>query len=148
MQTPVQFETLEDLLPAFGLEQFRPGQRDIIETVFAGQDSLCIMPTGGGKSLCYQLPSIGRPGTTLVVSPLIALMKDQVDSLEQLGIKATCINSAQSPDEQANSLRALSSGNLDLLYVAPERLRSPRFLDALQQTEIQLLAWLSVFVQG
>ncbi len=74
-------------LPAFGLADFRPGQREVIETTLAGRDCLCVMPTGGGKSLCYQLPAIARPGLTLVVSPLIALMKDQVDALRRAGCR-------------------------------------------------------------
>ncbi|MEE2641920.1 MAG: ATP-dependent DNA helicase RecQ, partial [Planctomycetota bacterium] len=131
---------LEKHLARFGIRAFRQGQRDVIESLFAGMDALCIMPTGGGKSLCYQFPSVVREGTTLVVSPLIALMKDQVDSLQALGINAACINSAQTAEEQGQTLRELAAGSLDLLYVAPERLRSSRFADAVQQTEIQLLA--------
>src|SRR6187401_3197700 len=90
---------LESHLARFKLSSFRPGQREVIAALFAGQDCLCIMPTGGGKSLCYQLPSIARAGLTLVVSPLIALMKDQVDSLTALRIAATFINSTLSPAE-------------------------------------------------
>src|SRR5215471_2507886 len=90
---------LESHLSRFRLENFRPGQREVIAAILDGHDCLCIMPTGGGKSLCYQLPAIAREGLTLVVSPLIALMKDQVDSLTELGIAATCINSMLSPAE-------------------------------------------------
>src|SRR3984957_7794513 len=91
----------EAALSLFGLTSFRPGQREVIETVLAGEDCLCVMPTGGGKSLCYQLPAIVRSGLTLVVSPLIALMKDQVDQLTALGLPATFINSTLTPDEQS-----------------------------------------------
>ncbi len=112
----------------------------MIQAVLDGQDCLCIMPTGGGKSLCFQLPSLMRPGVTLVVSPLIALMKDQVDALTRLGIRAGYINSALSAAEQAARLGQLEAGQLDLLYVAPERFRSPRFLEAVRHTGVQLLA--------
>lgn len=140
MSDIVNSQNLESHLARFGLTSFRRGQEQVIQTVFAGEDCLCIMPTGGGKSLCYQFPSVVRDGTTLVISPLIALMKDQVDSLVKIGIKAACLNSAQTLDEQGTTLRELSSGQLDLLYVAPERLRSPRFVEAIESTQIQLLA--------
>ena len=130
----------DSFLERFGLDAFRPGQRDVIEAVLRGENCLCIMPTGGGKSLCYQLPSVARDGTTLVVSPLIALMKDQVDGLRSLGIEGAFINSSLNATEQEEHLLRLSSGQYDLLYVAPERFRSPRFLDALQKTKISLLA--------
>lgn len=140
--SPMSAETLnpEDSLHRFGLESFRPGQRDVIDAVLNGDDCLCIMPTGGGKSLCYQLPSVARKGTTLVVSPLIALMKDQVDTLLQLGINATFVNSAISGSEQEERLLRFAAGEYEMLYVAPERFRSPRFRDALGKTDIQLLA--------
>ncbi|MBP85839.1 MAG: helicase [Planctomycetaceae bacterium] len=131
---------LDEGLARFGLTTFRPGQRDVIETILAGNDALCIMPTGGGKSLCYQLPSVLRDGLTLVVSPLIALMKDQVDSLLANGIEATFINSSLSLSEQRERLAAMANGRYDLVYVAPERLRNPRFLDAVRPVRLQLLA--------
>ena len=130
----------EEFLERFGLAEFRLGQRDVIAAVLEGADCLCIMPTGGGKSLCYQLPSIARDGVTLVVSPLIALMKDQVDTLQARGIRADFINSSLSTSDQAARLTRLSDGQYDLLYVAPERFRSPRFLEALKKTPLQLLA--------
>ncbi len=130
----------EEHLHRFGLDSFRPGQKDVIDAVLRGEDCLCIMPTGGGKSLCYQLPSVARSGTTLVVSPLIALMKDQVDSLNELGISAAFVNSALSGNEQEERLLRFIAGEYDMLYVAPERFRSPRFRDAIRQTKIQLLA--------
>src|SRR5271157_2896126 len=100
---------LAAFLQPFGLTSFRPGQREVIETVLAGDDCLCVMPTGGGKSLCYQLPAIVQPGVTLVVSPLIALMKDQVDQLTALGLPATFINSTLSPDEVSARLQQVAA---------------------------------------
>src|SRR3990172_6693969 len=95
---------LESYLPRFRLESFRAGQREVIDAVLAGEDCLCVMPTGGGKSLCYQLPAVARQGITLVVSPLIALMKDQVDQLWARGLKATFINSTLTGAEQLERL--------------------------------------------
>lgn len=112
----------------------------MIDAVFEGRDTLCIMPTGGGKSLCYQLPGIARPGVTIVVSPLIALMKDQVDSLQQLGIKATFINSSLQPADQYARINGMIDGQYKLVYVAPERLRSLNFMQAVEEANIQLLA--------
>ena len=136
----VEHANAELFLDRFGLNGFRPGQRAVIDAVLAGHDCLCIMPTGGGKSLCYQLPSVARAGTTLVVSPLIALMKDQVDGLQQLGISAAFINSALNTTEQEETLLRFGAGQYDLLYVAPERFRSSKFLDAVRRTKIGLLA--------
>jgi len=127
-------------LRQFGLDSFRPGQREVIESIVAGNDCMCIMPTGGGKSLCYQLPSVIRPGLTIVVSPLIALMKDQVDSLGKRGIPAALINSTLSASEQQQRLLDVAAGKYQLVYVAPERLRNTRFLEAIRATPIQLLA--------
>jgi ATP-dependent DNA helicase RecQ len=131
---------LEDHVPRFGLREFRPGQRDVIEAVMAGRDCLCVMPTGGGKSLCYQLPAIARQGVTLVISPLIALMKDQVDALLAKELSATFINSTLSPAELQTRLLGMAEGAYDLVYVVPERFRSPRFLDAARAAQIRLLA--------
>src|SRR3984957_3454294 len=103
----------EAALSLFGLTSFRPGQREVIEAVFAGEDCLCVMPTGGGKSLCYQLPAVTGDGLTLVVSPLIALMKDQVDSLETLGIRATFINSTLDANEQGARLDGMARGEYE-----------------------------------
>ena len=122
-----------------GLMRFDRGS-DVIDAVLNGEDCLCIMPTGGGKSLCYQLPSVARVGTTLVVSPLIALMKDQVDSLQAIGVSAAFVNSALNTTEQEERLLRFSAGEYDLLYVAPERFRSPKFLEAVRKTKIGLLA--------
>ncbi|MFT5525034.1 MAG: ATP-dependent DNA helicase RecQ, partial [Pirellulaceae bacterium] len=127
-------------LKRFGLDSFRRGQLEVIETVMQGGDCLCIMPTGGGKSLCYQLPSVAREGVTIVVSPLIALMKDQVDALTELGIRATCINSSIGGAEQRARIIEMEQGLYDLVYIAPERLRNQTFADAVRKTKVQLLA--------
>lgn len=131
---------LEDHLAPFGLRQFRPGQQEVIRAVLSRQDCLCIMPTGGGKSLCYQLPAIARSGLTLVVSPLIALMKDQVDALQSLGISATYINSSLTLPEQRERMDQMAAGQYRLVYVAPERLRNPLFVERLRATRVELLA--------
>ncbi|MEX2173890.1 MAG: RecQ family ATP-dependent DNA helicase [Pirellulaceae bacterium] len=130
----------EQHLARFGLARFRPGQRDVISAVLERHDCLCIMPTGGGKSLCYQLPSVAREGLTLVVSPLIALMKDQVDALHALGIAATFINSSLTAREQFERMDAMAAGQYDLVYIAPERLRSTLFVEKLRAAKLQLLA--------
>ncbi|MEM6777763.1 MAG: ATP-dependent DNA helicase RecQ [Planctomycetota bacterium] len=130
----------ETLLPKFGLTAFRPGQRDVIDALAEGHDCMCVMPTGGGKSLCYQLPALAREGTTIVVSPLIALMKDQVDALRGLGIRAKLINSSLSAHDQTGVMDELAQGRLDLIYVAPERLRNSRFLERVGEAHISLLA--------
>ena len=130
-------QTLRD---RFGLEHFRPGQREVIENVIGGRDVLCVMPTGGGKSLCYQLPALLLPGLTLVVSPLIALMKDQVDALVERGLRATLLNSTLDPAEQRARLSEIEAGHYDLVYVAPERFRSPRFVEAMAKIRPSLLA--------
>src|SRR5438045_4077487 len=130
----------ESHLARFQLESFRPGQREVISAILSGQNCLCIMPTGGGKSLCYQLPAVAREGTTLVISPLIALMKDQVDGLRARGFRATFINSSLDLEEQRQRMSQMSAGELDLVYIAPERLRNRAFQDALATSRIQLLA--------
>jgi len=124
----------------FKLEQFRPGQEAVIQALLHGHSALAIFPTGGGKSLCYQLPALLLDGLTLVVSPLIALMKDQVDQLARLGIGAARLDSSISTEEAANIYRSLDNGTLKLLYVAPERLANERFQQRLVQLNISLLA--------
>jgi ATP-dependent DNA helicase RecQ len=128
------------LLPRFRLNEFRSGQQDVVDAIADGHDVMCVMPTGGGKSLCYQLPSLARNGTTIVVSPLIALMKDQVDTLQSLGIRAELINSSLTASQQSDVMREVAAGTLDLVYVAPERLRNGRFLEAVSSAKISLLA--------
>ena len=132
--------TPESYLPQFGLTSFRDGQKEVISTVLAGQDCLCVMPTGGGKSLCYQLPAVASNGLTLVVSPLIALMKDQVDQLQALGLPVSFINSTLPVPEQYARLERMAAGEFRLVYVVPERFRSGRFLDAVRAVGITLLA--------
>ena len=124
----------------FGLEHFRPGQREVIENVLGGRDVLCVMPTGGGKSLCYQLPALLLSGITLVVSPLIALMKDQVDTLVGRGVRATLLNSTLDPAEQRARILEIEAGQYDLVYVAPERFRSGRFVEMIAKARPSLLA--------
>ncbi len=131
---------LQTLRSAFGLEEFREGQRDIIEAVLDGRDVIAVMPTGGGKSLCYQLPALLLPGLTIVISPLIALMKDQVDALVAKGLPATYINSTLDASEQRSRLAEAMTGRVRLLYVAPERFRSPQFLQAIAATDTSLFA--------
>jgi ATP-dependent DNA helicase RecQ len=133
-------EQLQQQLTTFALDSFRPGQAEVIKAVLSGRDCLCIMPTGGGKSLCYQLPAVVRDGVTLVVSPLIALMKDQVDGMQALGVRATLVNSTLDVSEQNHRLAQMAAGQYDLVYIAPERLRSPRFLEVVSQTSVHLLA--------
>ena len=127
----------EDALKAyFNFDSFRPGQEAIVEAVLEGQDTLAVLPSGGGKSLCFQLPALLRPGLTLVVSPLIALMKDQVDSLNQNGIPATCVNSSLGWAEMHR--RLVDMGRHRLVYVAPERFKSKWFLSSLRRTGVSL----------
>ncbi|MDB5099947.1 MAG: recQ 1 [Cyanobacteria bacterium RYN_339] len=124
----------------FGLGTFREGQRDVIDSLLAGRSTLAVMPTGRGKSLCYQLPALLLPGVTLVVSPLIALMKDQVDALAGRGIPATFINSSLDPEEQTHRIDQMARGGYRLVYVAPERFRHRAFLEGLARTQVSLLA--------
>ena len=130
----------EILGQVFGYASFRGDQEAIIRHVVAGGDCLVLMPTGGGKSLCYQIPALVRPGVAVVVSPLIALMKDQVDALRQAGVRAAALNSALAPGEAFAVERAMAAGELDLVYVAPERLVTQRCLDLLARSEIALFA--------
>jgi ATP-dependent DNA helicase RecQ len=124
----------------FGYDEFRGPQQAIVEHVAAGNDALVLMPTGGGKSLCYQVPSLLRDGTGIVISPLIALMQDQVEALRQLGVRAEYLNSTLDGDTAARVERELLAGELDMLYVAPERLLTGRFLSLLSRSRIALFA--------
>lgn len=124
----------------FGFDRFRGGQEDVVLAILQGRDVLTVMPTGGGKSLCYQLPALIMEGVTLVVSPLIALMKDQVDALETKGIPATVINSMVDWPEQQRRLDAMKAGHYRLVYIAPERFRSEVFLKALASVPVRLMA--------
>ena len=131
---------LHILQSVFGYAHFRGHQQAIVEHVAEGGDALVLMPTGGGKSLCYQIPALLRQGTGIVVSPLIALMHDQVDALREAGVAAAYLNSSLDAQEQREVERKLSAGELNLLYVAPERLITTRFLDLLDRTEVALFA--------
>ena len=134
-ETPLQL-----LKRVFGYDAFRGPQAAIIEHLVEGGDCLVLMPTGGGKSLCYQLPALLREGTGIVISPLIALMQDQVDALRQLGVRAARLDSTRTGPEAAATEHALRNGELDLLYVAPERLLTERFLDLIERSPIALFA--------
>ena len=131
---------LEALTRYFGYDSFRPGQQGIVEALLAGHDVLGVMPTGAGKSVCYQIPAALSPGMTLVISPLISLMRDQVDALNDLGMPAAFINTTQTPDEQAMVFAQAAAGQIKLLYVAPERLETGRFRDFAARTPISLIA--------
>ncbi|WNN48458.1 ATP-dependent DNA helicase RecQ [Siccibacter colletis] len=128
------------LQETFGYQQFRPGQETIINTVLGGRDCLVVMPTGGGKSLCYQIPALVNDGLTVVVSPLISLMKDQVDQLLANGVAAACLNSTQSRDQQLEVLAGCRTGQVRLLYIAPERLMMDNFIEQLSRWPLAMVA--------
>ncbi|MEC6832825.1 ATP-dependent DNA helicase RecQ [Photobacterium toruni] len=130
-------EILQDV---FGYQQFRQGQQAVIEAITAGNDCLVIMPTGGGKSLCYQIPALMMPGLTLVISPLISLMKDQVDQLNANGVSAGCIHSAMSREEIQATFEAMQNGSLRLVYASPERVLMRDFIERLQQLDLAMVA--------
>src|SRR3954469_4847971 len=133
--------TARELLHSvFGFAAFRPGQEEIVQAVLDGENVLAVMPTGSGKSLCYQLPAIARPGLTLVVSPLIALMRDQVRALSAAGVAAGSLNSSNDPAENTRVLQLLRSRELRLLYVAPERLARPDTVEMLCESDVRLMA--------
>ncbi|MDH4322420.1 MAG: RecQ family ATP-dependent DNA helicase, partial [Desulfobulbaceae bacterium] len=131
---------LESLKKIFGYHSFRPLQAEIISGVLKGEDAFVLMPTGGGKSLCYQIPALHRPGVGIVVSPLISLMQDQVDALVGCGVRAAFYNSSLKSGEARQVLAKLHAGELDLLYIAPERLLSDEFLARLAEIPIALFA--------
>lgn len=135
-----QAQALHILETVFGYSSFRGQQADIVHHVVQGGDALVLMPTGGGKSLCYQIPALVRDGLGVVVSPLIALMQDQVDALAEVGVRAAFLNSTQTFDESMQIERRVRSGDIDVLYVAPERLMTPRCLELLQAARISLFA--------
>src|SRR5215470_14036305 len=120
----------------FGYPSFRPLQEEIIRDALAGRDVFALLPTGGGKSLCFQLPALARSGLTIVVSPLIALMKDQVDALQAAGVPATFLNSSLAAGESRPRLRGLHNGEFRLLYVAPERLMRSGFLEEVKRWKV------------
>ncbi|WP_320008509.1 DNA helicase RecQ [Maridesulfovibrio sp.] len=131
---------LEVLKQTYGYESFRGLQEDVINRIMNDGNAVVFMPTGGGKSACYQIPAILRPGVGIVISPLIALMRDQVAALQQMGVRAACLNSAVQPSEANHIIHELHSGNMDLLYVAPERLAQPGFMEMLSGIKISLIA--------
>jgi ATP-dependent DNA helicase RecQ len=133
-------QALDILRRVFGYDEFRDRQAEIIEQVIGGGDALVLMPTGGGKSLCYQIPAIAREGTGVVISPLIALMQDQVDALSAIGVRAAFLNSTQDAAERARVEAAFIAGQLDLLYLAPERLRVSATIELLDRGRISLFA--------
>ena len=122
----------------FGLDDFRPGQESVIRSIVDGRDTIAVMPTGAGKSLCYQLPALHLPGTTIVVSPLIALMKDQVDKLNSLGVRARQVNSALGAAELGETLAAIGEGSVEFVFATPERLEDPAFISLLEGHTIDL----------
>ncbi|GAB2542412.1 DNA helicase RecQ [Gracilibacillus alcaliphilus] len=132
---------LQLLQTYYGYDQFRDGQKQIVENLLHNQSTLAIMPTGGGKSICYQIPGLAKKGTAIVISPLISLMKDQVDALLAIGVEATYINSSLTPEEQATRLAAIRRGRYTFVYVAPERFDSPSFFRVINQIDLSLIAF-------
>ena len=139
-QQELDGQALDALRGYFGYERFRPGQGELIGGILEGRDVLGVMPTGSGKSLCYQIPAVLLHGLTIVISPLISLMKDQVDGANEIGIPAAFINSSLLPEEQDDVLAAANAGHIRLLYVAPERLETPRFRNFANHADIALIA--------
>ncbi len=133
-------DKLEVLKRVFGHESFREGQEQLVDELLGGHDVLGVMPTGAGKSVCYQLPALMLEGITLVISPLISLMKDQVMALKASGVAAAYINSSLTPGQQAEAIRRAAAGAYRIIYVAPERLDMPSFLAFAQKARIPLLA--------
>ena len=140
MNSSATTSPLHILNTIFGYPAFRGPQAEVIDTIISGRDTLVLMPTGGGKSLCYQVPALVLPGTAIVVSPLIALMQDQVAALRQAGVAAAFLNSTQTPEEAKSVMEQLRAGQLDLLYVAPERLLNSGTLNLLRGVHINLIA--------
>ena len=134
---PAPLDILHDV---FGYESFRPHQAEIVDAALSGRDVLAVMPTSAGKSICYQVPALLLDGLTIVVSPLISLMADQVGALHQMGVAAACLNSTLTSSERLEVLRAVAAGAVRLLYVAPERLDDPAFVDATTARSVSLLA--------
>ena len=141
MSAMQRYSTAKEVLnQVFGYDTFRGFQEQVVTSVIQGKDALVLMPTGGGKSLCYQIPALLLDGVAIVVSPLIALMQDQVDALEEVGVRAAYLNSTQTLEEADAVRQRLTSGDLDLLYVSPERLMMPGMLNFLGRIKISLFA--------
>ncbi len=139
-QTDPLTKAISFMKRVFGFHEFRPGQDDILDAVLEGSDTLAIMPTGGGKSLCYQIPAFVRSGITLVISPLIALMKDQVDSLRVLNLPVEAVHSMMGAGKQEEALHKIANGNIKLVYASPERLQNQRFMEALKRNTVSMVA--------
>src|SRR5215217_5238023 len=132
-------ELRASLRSTFGFEELRPGQAEVIRSVLQGHDTLAIMPTGAGKSLCYQLPALQLEGITIVVSPLISLMKDQTDKLQELGLDALQVNSTLGRKSETEALERIEQEKSDFVFTTPERLTDPAFLDTLRATSIDFV---------
>src|ERR1700761_1097129 len=137
---PAAADLLSLLRQYWRYESFRPQQEDIIRAVLAGRDTIALLPTGGGKSLCFQLPALALPGLCLVISPLVALMKDQTDGLRRRNITAFAIHAGMSRKEVINTLQVAAGSNCKLLYVSPERLETPLFLEHLASLNVGMIA--------
>lgn len=135
---PDQVSLEESLHEVFGLHRLRPGQKEVIQSVLDGRDTLAVMPTGSGKSLCYQLPALNLPGTAIVVSPLISLMKDQAGKLEEVGVDAAQVNSTLNTREESETLQNIRQARSDVVFVTPERMSDPEFIADLQHITINL----------
>lgn len=139
--TSAHVEALRDILRQYwGYDDFRPLQAEAMQAVVAGRDSLVVLPTGGGKSLCFQAPALAMSGLAVVVSPLIALMKDQVDALVDCGVQAACVNSTLTLAEKRDIADEIRAERIKLLYLSPERLLSERTLEFLQQVPVSFIA--------
>ncbi|MCQ2749792.1 MAG: DEAD/DEAH box helicase [Clostridia bacterium] len=124
----------------FGYESFRKGQEEIVLSILDGKDVLAVMPTGAGKSICFEIPALMMPGITIVISPLISLMKDQVDSLKARGIEADFVNSTKSSMDNFKIIKSAEKGKTKILYCTPERLLTPSFLESMQNADISMIA--------
>ncbi len=131
-------ELTRKLRDHFGFRHFRPGQEQAVQAAMEGRDTVVVMPTGSGKSICFQLPALALEGTTVVVSPLIALMKDQADALIEKGIKVVAVNSTLSAREEREAIEAILAGHFEFVYTTPERLSDPEFREVLKQIHIDL----------
>ena len=131
---------LNTLKQYFGFTDFRENQKDVIHSISKGKDVLALMPTGGGKSLCYQVPALSREGVCIVISPIISLMHDQVQALRKKGIKASLINSTLSPEDQRNAILQMINEEVKFIYISPERLKSYEFIEAMKISNITLVA--------
>ena len=140
MSTPTLQDARDLLKSAFGYERFRPGQEAAVSAILSGRDTVVVLPTGGGKSLCFQVPALLMPGLTVVVSPLISLMKDQVDALTAKGLPAAFINSTLTSGQVSDRLARVDRGEIKLLYVAPERFDFGRTAERLRRIGVSLLA--------